>query len=445
MHLVEQIEKKKEQAKDIYFKRGKRATPFLIEPGRGGVSKQQNARKQLKKVYMEHIEAKKTLLMDTASIPQMFRRRGYEDVEREKIERKSVKEQFRRRQEQLAEMDQGEDEGEEPLDEEEMILRELEEKKQEPAAPEQGEEDIEQEFGCLVEHEEKEAKQREENREEREGETKGETQGDTQGETYRETRGYTQGDTQGENAKKENGPGEIEGTDEEQENEMPEERRFTKLKKIRQKKQERREAREKRQKEEQERQREIDKTYGKLFYDKEAEVGSENEENDHIVKKINQGEAGENEEGLDEDYEELIDRSFDREDARYDQAAADRFHIEEMIRDSEQLFHLFNRNLEKYQREKDHLEETERDKQRRLDKIRALFEQFTKQNGNDHQGPSRTSSACGSGSAPSRKSTGFWGWTGPGPARVRRFTASSSAKPRRFWRSTGSAWAARSA
>ena len=43
------------------------------------------------------------------------------------------------------------------------------------------------------------------------------------------------------------------------------------------------------------------------YYDVEADLGSDNEEHDYIVKKINKNSADENEEGLDVTDEELVD------------------------------------------------------------------------------------------------------------------------------------------
>lgn len=44
------------------------------------------------------------------------------------------------------------------------------------------------------------------------------------------------------------------------------------------------------------------------FFDEEAELGSDDEDNDDICKKINKGDVEENEEGLDSDLEGFVDK-----------------------------------------------------------------------------------------------------------------------------------------
>lgn len=46
----------------------------------------------------------------------------------------------------------------------------------------------------------------------------------------------------------------------------------------------------------------------KKFFDEEAELGSDDEENDDVCKKINKDDLEENEEGLDADLEEFVDK-----------------------------------------------------------------------------------------------------------------------------------------
>lgn len=47
------------------------------------------------------------------------------------------------------------------------------------------------------------------------------------------------------------------------------------------------------------------------FLDTEAELGSDNEENDDVRKEINEGEEGENEDGMDSDLEGFVDHARD--------------------------------------------------------------------------------------------------------------------------------------
>ena len=44
----------------------------------------------------------------------------------------------------------------------------------------------------------------------------------------------------------------------------------------------------------------------RAFFDEEAELGSENEENDDIKKNINKGDIEENEDGLDQDLQDFV-------------------------------------------------------------------------------------------------------------------------------------------
>jgi hypothetical protein len=44
----------------------------------------------------------------------------------------------------------------------------------------------------------------------------------------------------------------------------------------------------------------------KMFMDDEAELGSDNEDNDHRRKRINSQDDDENEEGLDEDLQDFV-------------------------------------------------------------------------------------------------------------------------------------------
>jgi hypothetical protein len=50
------------------------------------------------------------------------------------------------------------------------------------------------------------------------------------------------------------------------------------------------------------------------YFDDEAELGSENEENDHVRKNINKQEAEEDEEGLDEDLKDFVAIPGDNEE-----------------------------------------------------------------------------------------------------------------------------------
>jgi hypothetical protein len=369
------MEKKKEKAKEIYFG-GKRTSPFIIPKASkmNGISKKEHTRKQLKKVYLEHIEAKKTLLMDTKMIPNLFKKRGYHQLEKEKLEKRSLKNKFLKRQKELKKMEEEHGSEEEIMDEEELILQQMEEEKKkeqlsqgekegiqeektdkDEQIEEETQEDIDydKEFAILINEEESKIPP-EENLTSQKEESKKRVE-----EINLQTKL-------------------LEESDDEEENSN---RKFSKLKKIKQVREDRRKAREERKIQEKLRMKEINKKFGNHFYDKEAQVGSDNEENDHVIKQINKRDHEENEEGLDKDFDELIDKDFDQENEQYDQTAADRFHIEEMMRESEQLMNFFNKNLRKYQKEKEELEDSEKEKKKRLDTIKELFMQFTSQNG----------------------------------------------------------------
>jgi hypothetical protein len=49
------------------------------------------------------------------------------------------------------------------------------------------------------------------------------------------------------------------------------------------------------------------------FFDDEAELGSDDEDNDNIRKEINKNDADENEDGLDEDLKEFVVQADDVE------------------------------------------------------------------------------------------------------------------------------------
>jgi len=59
------------------------------------------------------------------------------------------------------------------------------------------------------------------------------------------------------------------------------------------------------------------------FMDLEADLGSDNEENDDRVKKINREDAEENENGLDDDLDGFVDQEVPVEDAEGEAAARD--------------------------------------------------------------------------------------------------------------------------
>lgn len=61
------------------------------------------------------------------------------------------------------------------------------------------------------------------------------------------------------------------------------------------------------------------------FMDLEADLGSDNEENDDRVKKINREDAEENEQGLDEDLEGFVTHEIPEGDAEGEAAARDLF------------------------------------------------------------------------------------------------------------------------
>lgn len=56
------------------------------------------------------------------------------------------------------------------------------------------------------------------------------------------------------------------------------------------------------------------------YLDDEAELGSENEENDHVAHRINRNAAEENEDGLDEDLKDFIAIPADNEEIGQDDA-----------------------------------------------------------------------------------------------------------------------------
>jgi len=162
---MDEIRKKKEKAIDIYFRaKGKRKTPYLtgkVFLKNSKFSKKEQTRKHLKKIYLEHIEAKKAILMKTKDFSKIFKKRGYDQVEREKRERHTMKEEIRKQVKEELEAEKNEGDG---LDEEERILqamereaneKEIEEEKRkgdtQPGSQEKATDETDKEFGCLLE------------------------------------------------------------------------------------------------------------------------------------------------------------------------------------------------------------------------------------------------------------------------------------------------------
>jgi hypothetical protein len=70
----------------------------------------------------------------------------------------------------------------------------------------------------------------------------------------------------------------------------------------------------------------------KMFMDDEAELGSDNEDNDHRRKRIRSGDASENEEGLDADLEDFVVYGDGKNDCSDEDALREKFY-EDMKKD----------------------------------------------------------------------------------------------------------------
>ena len=154
---------------------------------------------------------------------------------------------------------------------------------------------------------------------------------------------------------------------------------LSKLKRFGEAKMERRKLYEEKRAEEDEFRKAIEGKLGEQFFEREAEVGSDNEENDHVVKRINKADNEENEEGLDYDVEDLLDRSFDENNEEYDQGAADKLFLEEMLKESDGLLGLFNQRVARFRKEEMLVEQEEKDRQQKWTKLQQLFSKMADQ------------------------------------------------------------------
>ena len=162
--------------------------------------------------------------------------------------------------------------------------------------------------------------------------------------------------------------------------EAPGKRKMTKLKKMKQVKEEKAVLKQQRLAEEEVRRKEINKQFGHLFFEREAEEGEEND-----VRPLKKGVKGkiEEEEGedQDQDLEELIDRSFDGDKGEYDQETADRKFIEDMAKDSEKIMDFVRRQEERAKDLASGQELLKKDRRDRLDVIKQLMQQIKGDNG----------------------------------------------------------------
>lgn len=164
--------------------------------------------------------------------------------------------------------------------------------------------------------------------------------------------------------------------------EAPEKRKMKKLKKMKHVKEEKAVLKQQRLADEEVRRKEINKQFGHLFFEREAEEGEEND-----VRPLKSGGKGkgkiEEEEGedQDQDLEELIDRSFDGEKGEYDQETADRKFIEDMAKDSEKIMNFVRRQEERAKDLASGQELLKKDRRDRLDVIKQLMEQIKGDNG----------------------------------------------------------------
>ena len=69
------------------------------------------------------------------------------------------------------------------------------------------------------------------------------------------------------------------------------------------------------------------------FFEDEAELGSENEENDHHIKNINKRDAEEDEEGLDEDLKDFVHIPGDNEEIPDNASDVHRRYMEDLRED----------------------------------------------------------------------------------------------------------------
>lgn len=157
-------------------------------------------------------------------------------------------------------------------------------------------------------------------------------------------------------------------------------KKFSKLKKIGQVKEEKRQERKIKIEKNKLYLKELEKKLGDEYFEREAELGSDNEENDHIKKNINKADNDENEDGQDEDLEELIDQSFDENYDNDNQFAADRMFVQDVLNESDNIMHLFRKKIDKFKQDQKDLENDELDQKKKLERIQELMKKLSEDN-----------------------------------------------------------------
>lgn len=120
------------------------------------------------------------------------------------------------------------------------------------------------------------------------------------------------------------------------------------------------------------------KKYGRQYFEMEAELGSDHEENDHVVKAINKNDIEEDEEGLDIDDEELIDRADVPIDFNAEQDARQKF-LEDVLEDERrEIERIYNgeyfRKMEANNINYEKLEQEREKRMKRIEQMQRFFE-----------------------------------------------------------------------
>lgn len=162
-------------------------------------------------------------------------------------------------------------------------------------------------------------------------------------------------------------------------------KKMKKLKKIAQVREEKAQDRQKKFAEEEARRKEINKKFGHILFEREAEEGEENEENGEFKptkQTKNPEDKDQEDEDQDRDLEELIDRSFDGDREDYDQDEADRQFIQDMADDSEKIMDFLKRQELRAKELQDGHELLKEDRNNRINVIQQLMQQIQNNNSN---------------------------------------------------------------
>jgi len=109
------------------------------------------------------------------------------------------------------------------------------------------------------------------------------------------------------------------------------------------------------------------------YMEVEAELGSDNEGNDDFVKAIDRNDYEENEEGLDDDLEELIDFAFN-EDGDLNEGAMNQYLKDLMSEDRENIIKVMQRSFNNKKRKRDLFEIDIDDGERNLKRMKRMEE-----------------------------------------------------------------------